>query len=61
MSTKRTVCDKCNSNSIVELNPEIREEINRPLCKVTCKCNDCNNIFEVPTWTIYGKRRGILY
>jgi RNase P subunit RPR2 len=61
MSIKITTCPECNSDNIYELNPENRDISSQPLCKITCKCLQCNEIFIIPSWTKNGKRRGILY
>ena len=61
MSTKITTCVKCKSKNIKELNPENRETVNKPLCKIDCICNYCGFAFTINSWTKYGKRRGILY
>ena len=61
MSTKITTCDKCNSRNIKELNPENRETVKAPLCKIDCECNDCSAKFTISSWTKFGKRKGIRY
>jgi RNase P subunit RPR2 len=61
MSTKITTCSGCKSLNIIELNPEIRETSSKIICNVNCKCNDCGLIFDIPTWTKYGRAKGILY
>lgn len=61
MSTKITTCDKCKSTNIKELNPENRETVNKPLCKIDCICNDCRFTFTISTWTKYGRSKSILY
>lgn len=61
MATKRTICDKCGSVDITDINPELKENSKMPLVKIKAKCNDCNNEFEYSSATASGKRRGILY
>jgi transposase-like protein len=61
MATKVTACTKCGSYSVLELNPEVRENSIKPLVGLQCKCKDCNEIFWVQTWTRAGRRRGIRY
>lgn len=61
MSTKRVKCDKCDSTNIKKLNPQQRDIINNPICKINCECNDCGFKFTINSWTKYGKRKGILY
>ncbi len=61
MSIKITDCDKCGSTNIKELNPEQRELVNKPLCKINCECDDCDFKFTINSQTKHGKHRGILY
>lgn len=61
MSVKITMCDKCKSTNIKELNPENRKTVNKPLCKIDCACNDCGSTFTISSWTKFGKNRGIRY
>lgn len=61
MSTVITTCPECKSMDIKEINPEQRDVVSTPLCKITGECNECKTIFEFNSWTKAGKRRGILY
>lgn len=61
MSTVITMCDKCKSTNIKEINPENRDTVDEYLCKIDCKCNDCGFTFTISSWTEYGQRRGVLY
>lgn len=61
MSTRITKCGQCESTSIKELNPEMREIINKPHCEINCVCKDCGFRFIISDWTWYGKRKSILY
>lgn len=61
MSTKITMCDRCRSINIKELNPKNRDIVNGFTCRIECICNDCGFKFMISSWTVYGKRRGILY
>lgn len=61
MSTKITTCSNCNSRNIKELNPDVRDTVKFPICKIKCICNDCETEFVISSWTQFGKRKGILY
>jgi RNase P subunit RPR2 len=61
MATKITTCVKCESLNIKELNPDNRNISNSPICTILCECKDCGNQFSIKSWTLYGKRKGILY
>lgn len=61
MATKLTSCPKCNSYSINELNPERRKESTQITTQIKCECNECSEKFEITTWTVSGKNRGVRY
>lgn len=61
MSTKITMCDKCKSTDIKELNPKNREIVIAPLCKINCVCNVCGSTFTINSSTKFGKSKGIKY
>jgi transposase-like protein len=61
MATKLTSCPICKSYSINELNPERRAESTQITTRVKCECNECSEKFEITTWTVFGKRKGVWY
>ena len=61
MATKRTQCNKCGSFKILEKNPQSRKLSKSILCSITCQCQDCENIFNIQSWTEAGRRKGIKY
>ena len=61
MATRIAKCPKCNSENITEVNPEVREEVHKPVAKVTAACDECSEEFTYGVSTNWGHRRGILY
>jgi hypothetical protein len=61
MASKIIKCSKSESTKITQLNPEIKETIKTPLCRIDCMCDNCGFTFTISSWTNYGKNKGILY
>jgi hypothetical protein len=61
MATRITTCDKCGSKNVSDINPELKETVKQNIVTIKAKCNDCNNEFEYPSSTQFGRNRGILY
>ena len=61
MAVRITKCVKCKSSNIIVLNPELRSQVKKYMCELTCKCNECEVEFKIKSWTIYGKKKGVRY
>jgi transposase-like protein len=61
MSTKITMCPKCKSTNIVDVNPKSRETSKTYLVAIKARCSDCGEIFTYQSATEAGKRKGIKY
>lgn len=57
MSAKITTCIKCNSLNIKETNPEQRKIMKSPLCTINCICQECGFVFNIKSWTEYGRKK----
>lgn len=57
MLEKTIVCPKCRSENVVDINPDLRKTVKKPIAYINAKCNDCDFEFVYSSITEFGKRK----